>query len=89
MNIELYSGPFCAYCVMAKQLLKRMGLNYREYNVRADSAKLEEMLSRSGGARTIPQVFINGRHVGGYDDLSALFRSGKLSDWLENDNKQA
>ena len=85
VKIELYSGPMCLYCMMAKQLLKRLDLAYEEYDVRRDQAKMDEMLARSQGARTIPQVFINDRHVGGYDALSKLHRSGELDDWLNAD----
>ncbi len=82
-KIEVYSGPFCPYCMRAKALLRRRGLDYVEYDVHANAGKREEMLRRTGGARTIPQIFINGRHVGGSDELHALDRSGELDDWLE------
>lgn len=71
---------------MAKDLLERLQLAYEEYDVRADPAKLEEMMSRANGARTIPQIFIHGRHVGGFTDLSALHRSGELDVWLRADD---
>jgi glutaredoxin 3 len=81
-KIEIYSGPFCPYCVRAKRLLTERGLAFTEYDVQADPDRRSEMLERSQGARTIPQVFINDRHVGGCDDLYALDRKGELNDWL-------
>jgi len=83
VKIEVYSGPFCPYCMRAKALLRRRGLDFVEYDVHTDAGKRVEMLERSGGARTIPQIFINGRHVGGCDDLYALDRSGQLDSWLK------
>jgi len=82
-NIEVYSGDFCPYCVRAKALLKKKGLEFSEYNVRKDIQRQAEMQQRAPGARTIPQIFINDRHVGGCDDLYALERRGELDQWLE------
>ncbi len=62
----------------AKSLLKRKGLNFTEYNIHTEQARRTEMLERSGGARTIPQIFINNRHIGGSDELHAMERSGEL-----------
>ncbi len=84
-NIEVYSGPFCPYCMRAKALLRHRGLDYTEYDVQADAGRREEMLRRANGMRTVPQIFINGRHVGGYDQLHALDRKGELDDWLKGD----
>ncbi len=81
--IEVYSGAFCPYCMRAKALLKKKGLDFIEYNVQAEPDKRDEMLKRSGGARTIPQIFINHRHVGGCDELYALERSRQLDVWLK------
>jgi glutaredoxin 3 len=83
-KIEVYSGPFCPYCVRAKALLSRRQLPFVEYDVRAESGRREEMLQRTAGARTIPQIFINGRHVGGCDELYALDRRGELERWLQD-----
>jgi len=82
-NIELYSGDFCPYCIRAKALLNKKGLTFTEYNVRKDLKRQSEMSERAPGARTIPQIFINDRHVGGCDELYALERSGKLDSWLK------
>lgn len=81
-KIELYSTAVCPYCVAAKNLLKSKGLQWEEVRVDADPAQRELMLQRSGGRRTVPQIFINDRHVGGYDDLVAAERSGRLGQLL-------
>ncbi len=81
-NIEVYSGDFCPYCSRAKSLLKKKGLEFSEYNVRKDIQRQAEMQDRAPGARTIPQIFINNRHVGGCDDLYALERRGELDQWI-------
>ncbi|HUH29873.1 MAG TPA: glutaredoxin 3 [Rhodanobacter sp.] len=82
-KIEIYSTDRCPYCVAAKNLLKSKGLEWSEVRVDTDLAQREIMLARSGGARTVPQIFINGQHVGGYDQLVAADRSGKLAQLLE------
>jgi glutaredoxin 3 len=81
-TIEIYSGDFCPYCVRAKSLLKKKGLEFTEYNVQKDPERRSEMLERAAGARSIPQVFINDRHVGGCDELYALEKKGELDSWL-------
>lgn len=82
-KIEIYSGNYCAFCMRAKQLLKKRGLEFTEYDVQAHPDLREEMTKRSNGGRTIPQIFINDRHVGGCDELYALDRKGELDAWLE------
>ena len=82
-KIEVYSTAVCPYCVAAKNLLKSKGLAWDEVRVDADPAQRELMLQRSGGRRTVPQIFINDQHVGGYDDLVAADRSGRLKQLLE------
>jgi glutaredoxin 3 len=77
-EIIVYSGPSCPYCDRAKALLKQKGAAFTDYNVRADTAKFDEMLAKSNGRKTIPQIFINGQHIGGCDDLYALNSAGKL-----------
>lgn len=84
-KIEVYSGDFCPYCDRAKALLKKKGLSFDEYNVRKDMERQAEMLERANGRRTIPQIFINDRHVGGCDDLYALEARGELDAWLSGD----
>ncbi|MBT2144691.1 MULTISPECIES: glutaredoxin 3 [unclassified Rhodanobacter] len=82
-KIEVYSTAVCPYCVAAKNLLKSKGLEWTEVRVDTDAAQRDAMLARSGGRRTVPQIFINDRHVGGYDDLVAADRNGKLAELLE------
>ncbi|HEY8190055.1 MAG TPA: glutaredoxin 3 [Micavibrio sp.] len=81
-NIEIYSTQVCPYCVRAKDLLKRKGVTPVEYKVDNDDARRDEMLARSGGRRTVPQIFIDGVHVGGCDDLHALDARGELDRML-------
>ena len=82
-RVEIYSSMFCGYCSNAKRLLKDKGVEFTEFDVSLDATKLQEMLSRSGGRRTVPQIFIGGAHIGGYKELAALDRAGKLDSLLE------
>jgi len=82
-NIIIYSKDFCPYCERAKQLLDHKKAAYHVIRVDLDSNKLTEMLERSGGRRTVPQIFIDDIHVGGFDDLAALDQAGKLDDLLK------
>ena len=82
-KIEVYSTAVCPYCVAAKNLLKSRGLEWVEVRIDTDAAQRDAMLARSGGRRTVPQIFVNNQHVGGYDDLVAADRSGKLAQLLE------
>ena len=81
-RILLYTTPYCGYCRAAKRLLTSKGLDFTEIDVSEDRAKREEMISRAMGMRTVPQIFIQGRHVGGYDELAELEREAKLDAWL-------
>ncbi|MBU6509471.1 MAG: glutaredoxin 3 [Gammaproteobacteria bacterium] len=76
--VTIYSTRVCGYCVRAKALLKSKQVAYTEYLVDLDPARRDEMLSRSHGRRTVPQIFIGDQHVGGCDDLYALNRRGEL-----------
>jgi len=78
-KVEIFTGSNCAYCVAAKNLLKSKGLDYEEFRIDLDPARRDEMLVRSANRRTVPQIFINGEHVGGFDELAAAERSGKLA----------
>jgi glutaredoxin 3 len=82
-KIEVYSTAVCPYCVAAKNLLKSKGLEWTEVRVDTDPVQRDAMLARSGGRRTVPQIFVNDQHVGGYDDHVAADRSGKLAELLE------
>lgn len=78
-QIEMYTTHVCPYCVAAKNLLKSKGLEWNEVFVDTDPAQREQMLERSQGRRSVPQIFVNGHHVGGYDDLVAADRNGQLA----------
>ncbi len=82
-KIEIYSTAVCPYCIAAKNLLKSKGLEWTETRIDTDPVSRDAMLERSGGRRTVPQIFVNEQHVGGYDDLVAADRSGKLAQLLE------
>lgn len=84
-RVEIYTTAICPYCVAAKQFLKQRGLAYEEVRVDTEPARREEMLARSAGRRTVPQIFVNGEHVGGFDDLVAAERSGRLRELTEAD----
>lgn len=77
-KIEIYTKQLCPYCIRTKQLLDQKGVKYTEIPVDQDQAALEVMLSRSLGRRTVPQIFIDDRAIGGYDDLYALDQAGRL-----------
>lgn len=76
-SIVMYASPFCGYCSAAKRLLAEKGVEYTEIDVVAEPERRVEMMERTG-RRTVPQIFIGARHVGGYDDLKALDDSGEL-----------
>ncbi len=81
-HVEIYSTMFCPFCWRAKKLLKKRGVEYAEIDVMADSARRSEMVARANGRDTVPQIFIDGRHIGGSDELAALERSGELETLL-------
>jgi glutaredoxin 3 len=81
-RVEIYTKFLCPYCARAKKLLEEKGVDYEEYEISMDSEKRAEMLQRAPGRTTVPQIFIDGRHVGGSDDLAALNESGKLDPLL-------
>jgi len=76
-TVEIYTTPLCGYCAAAKRLLTTKGVSYSETDVSASDARAA-MMQRSKGRRTVPQIFIGDTHVGGFDDLNALERAGKL-----------
>ena len=80
-KVTIYTTTYCPYCVRAKELLKRKGVGYIELNAEEDALR-EEMVSKAGGRRTVPQIFIGDQHVGGCDDLYALDKAGKLDGML-------
>lgn len=80
--VEIYTTPLCGYCHAAKSLLTRKGVAFTEIDVSRDPALRAAMTERSGGRRTVPQIFIGGSHVGGCDDLYGLDDAGRLDPML-------
>lgn len=81
-NVEIYTKAWCGYCARAKKLLDGKGVEYQEYDITMGGPRREEMLERAPGSTTVPQIFIDGRHIGGSDDLMQLDREGKLDEQL-------
>lgn len=77
-KIEIYTKAFCPYCTRAKRLLDEKGAAFDEHDITMGGPKRQEMIQRASGRSTVPQIFIDDRHVGGSDDLAALDRDGKL-----------
>lgn len=82
-DIEIYTQPWCGFCARAIALLTKKGVAFREIDAPAGSPAREEAVRRSGGRTTVPQIFIDGAHVGGCDDLLALERAGRLDKLLQ------
>ena len=80
-KVEIYTTPFCGFCARAKSLLDKKGAAYEEMDVMMDEKKRAEMRERSKRS-TVPQIFINGQHIGGSDELAALEQAGKLDPML-------
>ena len=83
-QIEIYTWSMCPFCIRAKSLLKKKGLEFTEYCIDGDNQAREKMALRANGSRSLPQIFINDRHIGGCDELYDLDFQGKLEDLLEN-----
>ena len=81
-QVEIYTTRFCGFCTAAKRLLTTKNVDFTEVDVGMDPSKRSEMVQRSNGGRTVPQIFIGGKHVGGCDELFALERAGKLNNML-------
>lgn len=81
-KVEIYTKDWCPYCVRAKRLLADSGVVPVEYAIDVEVGKRSDMIQRAGGRTTVPQIFIDGRHIGGCDDLVGLERSGKLAAML-------
>ena len=82
-KVVIYTGPLCNFCSAAKHLLNKKKINYEEIDIGYDDKKREEMLKKTNGAKTIPQIFIGEKHIGGYVELRALDKDGKLNSLLE------
>tara|TARA_B100001250_G_scaffold364829_1_gene345162 strand:+ start:126 stop:380 length:255 start_codon:yes stop_codon:yes gene_type:complete len=82
-NITMYSGPMCSFCEAAKRLLSRNNLQYKEIDVSSKEGLRDEMIKKANGKRTIPQIFFDDYHVGGYVELRALEKSGELNNLVK------
>jgi glutaredoxin 3 len=80
--VQIYTTSYCPFCVRAKLLLKQKGVDYEELDVTSDEELREKMIDLSGGRRTVPEIFINGKIVGGYEELKALDDAGELDQLL-------
>lgn len=83
-TVEIYSKSWCPFCRMAKRLLEEKGQEFVEFDVELDADKYDEMLDRSQGRWTVPEIFIDGDLIGGFDELRALEASGRLDELLES-----
>ena len=83
-KVVIYTGPMCNFCSAAKHLLNKKKISYEEIDIGYDEKKREEMLKKSNGAKTIPQIFIEEKHVGGYVELKALENKGELDNLLKS-----
>jgi glutaredoxin 3 len=81
-QVEIYTQPWCPYCARALRLLSEKGVAFREIEAPHGTPEREESIRRSGGRTTVPQIFIDGRHIGGSDELLAMDRAGKLDPLL-------
>ena len=82
-NITIYTGPYCNYCDAAKRLLTRNNVLYKEINVAEVDGAKDEMIKKANGKRTIPQIFFDDQHIGGYDEVRALEKENKLQAMLK------
>ena len=83
-KVVIYTGKLCVHCDVAKELLSKKNVKFIEHNIEKDSSKMEEMLKKSNGLKTVPQIFIGARHVGGNAELQDLEHKGKLDNLLKN-----
>jgi glutaredoxin 3 len=79
-KVEIYTKTFCGFCVRARHLLESKGVDFEEYVIDGGGPKRQEMIQRANGRTTVPQIFVNGQHVGGCNDLFALEHDGRLDD---------
>ena len=79
----MYSGPMCAFCEAAKRLLMRNNLEFKEIDISSKEGLRDEMIQKANGKRTIPQIFFNNEHIGGYQELRALEKNGELENSLK------
>ena len=82
-KITIYTGPMCNYCEAAKRLLTRNNVSYNEINIATVDGAMDEMIKKANGKRTIPQIFFDDQHIGGYDEARALEKENKLQELLK------
>ena len=82
-SVIVYTGPLCAFCDAAKKLLTRNNVEYKEINIAIVDGAMDEMITKASGKRTIPQIFFDDSHIGGYDDVRALEKENKLQELLK------
>jgi len=84
MEIDIYTSPLCGFCTIAKILLIKKGVNFNEYDVLKDPSLKPIMIERANGTKTVPQIFINQQHIGGWEQLFGLDQNGKLDEILSS-----
>jgi len=82
-SVTIYTGPLCNFCDAAKRLLARNNAEYKEINMATTVGAMDEMIKKANGRRTVPQIFFDEQHIGGYDDIRALEKENKLQDLLK------
>ena len=84
-TVEIYTWRFCPFCLRAKALLNEKGVKFKEYSIDGDDDARTKMSERAGGLRTVPQIFVNDHHVGGFNELNNLVQKGELDSLLLNE----
>jgi glutaredoxin 3 len=82
-SVTIYTGTLCNFCDAAKRLLARNNAEYKEINIATTDGAMDEMIKKANGRRTVPQIFFDEQHIGGYDDIRALEKENKLQDLLK------
>ena len=82
-SVTIYTGPLCNFCDAAKRLLTRNNIKYKEIDISIINGAMDEMITKANGKRTIPQIFFDDQHIGGYDEARALEKENKLQDLLK------
>jgi glutaredoxin 3 len=82
-SVTIYTGPLCNFCEAAKRLLARNNAEYKEINIATTDGAMDEMIKKANGRRTVPQIFFDEQHIGGYDDIRALEKENKLQELLK------
>ena len=82
-SVTIYTSPLCNFCDAAKRLLARNNAEYKEINIATTDGAMDEMIKKANGRRTVPQIFFDEQHIGGYDDIRALEKENKLQDLLK------